>query len=43
LPLRSRRFAPETEQGGDTQALREELQELRAEVERLREEMSRKR
>jgi serine protease Do len=38
-----RRFAPEAEQGGDTQALREELQELRAEVERLREEMSRKR
>jgi len=38
-----RRFAPEAEQGGDTQALREELQELRAEVERLREEMSRRR
>ena len=38
-----RRFAPEAEQGGDTQALREELQELRAEVERLREEMNRKR
>lgn len=37
------RFAPEAEQGGDTQALREELQELRAEVERLREEMSRRR
>jgi hypothetical protein len=43
LPLRSRRFAPEAEQGGDTQALREELQELRAEVDRLREEMSRRR
>ncbi len=38
-----RRFAPEAEQGGETQALREELQELRAEVERLREEMSRRR
>ncbi len=38
-----RRFAPEAEQGGSTQALRKELQELRVEVERLREEMSRKR
>ena len=38
-----RRFAPEAEQGGNTQALRKELQELRAEVERLREEMDRKR
>ncbi|MHB8078716.1 MAG: PDZ domain-containing protein [Candidatus Krumholzibacteriia bacterium] len=38
-----RRFAPEGDRGGDTEALREELQQLRKEVERLREEVDRQR
>jgi hypothetical protein len=38
-----RRFAPEGEQSGDTQALHKELQELRAEIEHLRQEMNSKR